>query len=214
MSNQIALSLEIGASSAVQICLVMMPILIGYSAVVRPNFLHFFFFTQNNTTSLPPSCVCVFLYLCVSVISRLTIKVSFSFFLSFFLFSLFLHKTKPDTPLEQQWFLYSGVSSVQRFCHHHECDHCQLSVHWGNCQLLQRGHLLLYLFLVCCWLLLCPKYLTSLLLSFFLCESFCGFKFGVNEKRKKICKWKIFHLPLSSICTDAYYYCSVQLIII
>jgi Ca2+/H+ antiporter len=35
LNNQIALSMEIGASSAVQICLIMMPILVGFSAFVR-----------------------------------------------------------------------------------------------------------------------------------------------------------------------------------
>ncbi|ELR22217.1 cation exchanger, putative [Acanthamoeba castellanii str. Neff] len=35
LNNQIALSMEIGASSAVQICLIMMPILVGFSAFVN-----------------------------------------------------------------------------------------------------------------------------------------------------------------------------------
>jgi len=37
LNNQIALSMEIGASSAVQICLLMMPILVGFSAIVLPS---------------------------------------------------------------------------------------------------------------------------------------------------------------------------------
>jgi len=35
LNNQVALSLEIGASSAVQICLIMMPILVAFSAAVN-----------------------------------------------------------------------------------------------------------------------------------------------------------------------------------